>query len=52
MPGRAEPAGYVEGEDADVEGEEGERDDGGGTDARVGDIDLGLGVGGLAVFVV
>lgn len=46
MPGRAKPAGYVEGEDTEVEGDEGERDDGGGADARVGDIDLWLRVGG------
>lgn len=50
MPGRAEPAGYVEGEDAEVEGDEGERDDGGGAYARVGDVDLRL--GGLTVLII
>lgn len=52
MPGRAEPAGYVEGEDAEVEGYQGEGDDGGGADARVGDVDFWLGVGGRPVFIV
>lgn len=52
MPGRAEPAGYVEGEDAEVEGDQGEGDDGGGADARVGDVDFRLGVGGRPVFIV
>ena len=52
MPGRAQPAGYVEGEDADIEGNQGKRDDGGGADAGVGEIDFWLGVGGLAVFIV
>ena len=46
MPGRAKPAGYVEEENTDVEGNQGERDDGGGADARVGDINLRLGLGG------
>lgn len=52
MPGRAEPAGYVEGENAYVEGEEGERDDGSGAYARVGEVDLRLGGGGWTVFIV
>ena len=52
MPRRAKPTGYVEGEDAEVEGDERERDDGGGAYARVGDIDLWLGIGGRAVFVI
>lgn len=52
MPRRAKPAGYVEGEDAEVEGDEGERYDGSGAYARVGDIDLWLGVGGQAVLIV
>ena len=52
MPGRAKPAGYVEGEDAEVEGDEGEGDDGSGADARVGDVDLWLGFGGYTVLVV
>ena len=52
MPGRAEPAGYVEGENAEVEGDEGECDDGCGADAGMGDIDLWLGVCGEMVFVV
>lgn len=52
MPGGAEPAGYVEGEDAEVEGNQGERDDGGGADAGVGDIYLRLGVGGRTVFII
>lgn len=52
MPGRAEPAGYVEGEDAEVEGDQGEGDDGGGADAGVGDVDFWLGGGGCTVFVV
>ena len=52
MPGRAQPAGYVEGEDADIEGNKGKCDDGGGADAGVGEIDLWLGYGGLAVFIV
>lgn len=52
MPGRAKPAGYVERKDTEVEGDEGERDDGSGADARVGDIDLRLGFGGQAVLVI
>ena len=52
MPGRTEPAGYVEGEDAEVKGNERERNDGGGTDAGVGDVDLRLGVAGRAVFII
>ncbi len=52
MPGRAEPAGYVEGKDAEVEGDQRERDDGGGADAGVGEIDLWLGVGRQTVFVI
>ena len=52
MPGRAQPAGDVEGEDAEIEGDQGECDDGGGADAGVGEIDFWLGVGGLPVFVV
>ena len=46
MPGRAKPAGYVEGEDAEVEGDEREGDNRSGADARVGDVDLWLGLGG------
>ena len=52
MPGRAQPAGYVEGEDADIEGDQGKCDDGGSADAGVGEIDFWLGLGGLAVFIV
>lgn len=52
MPGRAEPAGYVEGENAEVKGDEGECDDGRGADARMGDIDLWLGICGEMVFIV
>ena len=52
MPGRAEQAGYVEDEDPEVEGDKGKRDDGGGADARVGDIDLWLGSGGQTVLVI
>lgn len=52
VPGRAEPARYVEGENAEVEGEEGERDDGGGAYAGVGNVDFRLWGGGWTVFVV
>lgn len=52
VPGRAEPAGYVEGQNAEVEGYQGEGDDGGGADAGVGDVDFWLGVGGRAVFII
>ena len=52
MPGRAEPAGYVEGENAKVEGNERKRDDGGGADAGVGNVDLRLGIGGRTVLII
>ena len=52
MPGRAQPASYIEGKDAEIEGYQGERDDGGGADAGVGDINLWLGVGGYTVFII
>lgn len=52
MPGRAKPASYVEGEDTEVEGDDGERDDRCGADSRMGDIDLWFGVGGHMVFVI
>ena len=52
MPGRAQPAGYIEDEDSNVEGDQGESNDGGGADAGVREIDFWLGVAGLAVFIV
>ena len=52
MPGRAKPASYVECENAEEEGDEGECDDGCGADARVGNIDLWLGVFGQTVFII
>ena len=52
MPGRTKPAGYVEGDDTEVKGNEGQRDDGGGADARMGDIDLWLGFGGQTIFII
>ena len=52
MPGRTKPAGYVEGENAEVKGDQGKCDDGRGADARMGDIDLWLRVGGQMVFIV
>lgn len=52
MPGRAEPASYIEGKDAEIEGNERERDDGGGTNAGMRDIKLWPGVGGRTVFII